>query len=400
MSLDLQGRCVVIGVTGGIAAYKMADTARLLVKQGAEVHVVMTENATKFITPLTFETLTNQRCVVDTFARDFQYDVAHISLAKAADLILIAPATANIIAKLTHGIADNMLTTMVLAAKCKKLIAPSMNTAMLENPITRDNLTALRPYGFEIIEPDAGLLACGDTGKGKLPPPEELLDHVLRHLAREKSLEGVRVTVTAGPTQEALDPVRFLTNHSSGKMGYAIAREAMLRGAEVTLISGSTALTPPPFVKTVRVISAGDMLEAVQTALPETDILIKAAAVADYRPATVASDKMKKKDGELTLPLARTSDILGWVAENRHPGLFVCGFSMETRDLLANSRKKLESKKLDMIAANDLRTEGAGFGTDTNAITLLTSDCVKELPLMSKADVSAALLDEIEARRA
>lgn len=400
MSLDLQGRCVVIGVTGGIAAYKMADTARLLVKQGAEVHVVMTENATKFITPLTFETLTNQRCVVDTFARDFQYDVAHISLAKAADLILIAPATANIIAKLTHGIADNMLTTMVLAAKCKKLIAPSMNTAMLENPITRDNLTALRPYGFEIIEPDAGLLACGDTGKGKLPAPEELTDHVLRHLAREKSLERVRVTVTAGPTQEALDPVRFLTNHSSGKMGYAIAREAMLRGAEVTLISGSTALTPPPFVKTVQVISAGDMLEAVQMALPETDILIKAAAVADYRPASVASEKMKKKDGELTLPLARTSDILGWVAENRHPGLFVCGFSMETRDLLANSRKKLESKKLDMIAANDLRTEGAGFGVDTNAITLLTSDCVKELPLMSKADVSAALLDEIEARRA
>lgn len=400
MSLDLQGRCVVIGVTGGIAAYKMADTTRLLVKQGAEVHVVMTENATKFITPLTFETLTNQRCVVDTFARDFQYDVAHISLAKAADLILIAPATANVIAKLAHGIADDMLTTVVLAAKCGKLIAPAMNTAMLENPVTRDNLETLRRYGFEIIEPAAGLLACGDVGKGKLPAPEELTDHVLRHLAREKSLEGVRVTVTAGPTQEALDPVRFLTNHSSGKMGYAIAREAMLRGAEVTLISGSTALTPPPFVKTVRVISAGDMLEAVQTALPETDILIKAAAVADYRPATVASDKMKKKDGELTLPLARTSDILGWVAENRHPGLFVCGFSMETRDLLANSRKKLESKKLDMIAANDLRTEGAGFGTDTNAITLLTSDCVKELPLMSKADVSAALLDEIEARRA
>lgn len=400
MSLDLQGRCVVIGVTGGIAAYKMADTARLLVKQGAEVHVVMTENAAKFITPLTFETLTNQRCVVDTFARDFQYDVAHISLAKAADLILIAPATANVIAKLAHGIADDMLTTVVLAAKCGKLIAPAMNTAMLENPVTRDNLETLRRYGFEIIEPAAGLLACGDVGKGKLPAPEELTDHVLRHLAREKSLEGVRVTVTAGPTQEALDPVRFLTNHSSGKMGYAIAREAMLRGAEVTLISGSTALTPPPFVKTVRVISAGDMLEAVQTALPETDILIKAAAVADYRPATVASDKMKKKDGELTLPLARTSDILGWVAENRHPGLFVCGFSMETRDLLANSRKKLESKKLDMIAANDLRTEGAGFGTDTNAITLLTSDCVKELPLMSKADVSAALLDEIEARRA
>ncbi len=400
MSRNLEGKCVVLGITGGIAAYKMADTARLLVKQGAEVHVVMTENAAKFITPLTFETLTNQRCVVDTFARDFQYDVAHVSLAKAADLILIAPATANVIAKLAHGIADDMLTTVVLAARCGKLIAPAMNTAMLENPVTQENLSALRRYGFEVIEPSAGLLACGDVGNGKLPPPEDLLDHVLRRLARNQTLAGARVTVTAGPTQEALDPVRFLTNHSSGKMGYAIAREAMLRGAEVTLISGPVSLTPPAFVKTVQVISAGDMLSAVQNALPETDILIKAAAVADYRPASVASDKMKKKDSELTLPLARTADILGWVAENRHPGLFVCGFSMETRDLLANSRKKLEGKKLDMIAANDLRTEGAGFGTDTNAVTLLTPDGAQELPLMSKADVSAALLDAIEARRA
>ena len=293
MSRDLEGKCVVLGITGGIAAYKMADTARLLVKQGAEVHVVMTENAAKFITPLTFETLTNQRCVVDTFARDFQYDVAHVSLAKAADLILIAPATANVIAKLAHGIADDMLTTVVLAARCGKLIAPAMNTAMLENPVTQENLSALRRYGFEVIEPSAGLLACGDVGNGKLPPPEDLLDHVLRRLARNQTLAGARVTVTAGPTQEALDPVRFLTNHSSGKMGYAIAREAMLRGAEVTLISGPVSLTPPAFVKTVRVISAGDMLSAVQNALPETDILIKAAAVADYRPASAASDKMK-----------------------------------------------------------------------------------------------------------
>lgn len=399
MSQDLQGKCVVLGVTGGIAAYKMADTARLLVKQGAEVHVVMTENAAKFITPLTFETLTNRRCVVDTFARDFQYDVAHVSLAKAADLILIAPATANVLAKLAHGIADDMLTTVVLAARCKKLAAPAMNTAMLENPVTQDNLQTLRRYGFEIIEPAAGLLACGDVGKGKLPSPEALLDHVLRHLARRKSLQGVRVAVTAGPTQEALDPVRFLTNHSSGKMGFAIAREAMLRGAEVTLIAGPTALTPPPFVEVKRVASAGEMLEAVQQVLPGTDILVKAAAVADYRPASVAADKMKKGDGELTLPLARTGDILGWVSEHRHPGLFVCGFSMETRDLLANSRKKLEAKKLDMIAANDLRTEGAGFGVDTNAITLLTPDGAEELPLMSKADAAAALLDAIEARR-
>lgn len=395
----LQGKCVVIGVTGGIAAYKMADAAHQLYKLGAEVHVVMTENAAKFIAPMTFETLTNQRCVVDTFARDFQYDVAHISLAKAADLILIAPATANVIAKLAHGIADDMLTTVVLAARCPKLAAPAMNTAMLENPVTQDNLAALKGYGFEIIEPAAGLLACGDEGKGKLPPPAELTDHVLRHLAREKTLRGVRVTVTAGPTQEAMDPVRFLTNHSSGKMGYAIAREAMLRGAEVTLISGPTGLTPPPFVRVEQVVSARDMFEAVQKALPETDILIKSAAVADYRPASVAQDKLKKGDGELSIALGRTDDILRWCSQNRHPGLFICGFSMETRDLLENSRKKLDGKKLDMIAANDLRTAGAGFGTDTNAVTILTPDGAQELPLMSKAEVAARLLNEIEGRR-
>ena len=397
--MDLQNKCVVIGVTGGIAAYKMADTAHLLCKLGAEVHVIMTENAAKFISPLTFETLTNRRCMVDTFARDFQYDVAHISLAKAADLILVAPATANVIAKLAHGIADDMLTTVVLAARCPKLAAPSMNTAMLENPVTQDNLDALSRYGFEIVKPASGLLACGDVGKGKLPAPEELVGHVLRRLAREKTLSGVRVTVTAGPTQEALDPVRFLTNHSSGKMGYAIAREAMLRGAEVTLITGPTALNPPPFVQVVPVLSAKDMFSAVKKALPKTDILIKSAAVADYRPANQAADKLKKDGGDLTLPLERTDDILGWVAQYRHPGLFVCGFSMETRDLLENSRRKLEKKRLDMIAANSLRTEGAGFGVDTNVITILTANGQQELPLMSKAEAAARLLDAIEARR-
>lgn len=397
--MDLQNKCVVVGVTGGIAAYKMADTAHLLCKLGAEVHVVMTENAAKFISPLTFETLTNQRCVVDAFARDFQYDVAHISLAKAADLILIAPATANVIAKLSHGIADDMLTTVVLAARCPKLVAPSMNTAMLENPVTQDNLAALVRYGFELVEPASGLLACGDVGKGKLPPPEELADHVLRRLAREKTLSGVRVTVTAGPTQEALDPVRYLTNHSSGKMGYAIAREAMLRGADVTLITGPTALEPPPFVQVAPVVTAKEMLEAVKRALPKTDILVKAAAVADYRPASQAADKLKKGGGDLSVALEPTDDILGWVARYRHPGLFVCGFSMETRDLLENSQRKLEKKRLDMIAANSLRTEGAGFGVDTNVITILTAGGRQELPLMSKAEAAARLLDAIEERR-
>ena len=396
---NLQGKCVLLGITGGIAAYKMANVASGLRKAGATVHVIMTENATKFITPLTFETLTNNRCVVDTFARDFQYDVKHISLAKAADLILIAPATANVIAKLANGLADDMLTTTVLAARCKKLVAPAMNTAMLENPITQDNLAKLKKYGFGIIEPAVGMLACKDVGSGKLPEPETLLDCIAMELAREKDMAGLHVTVTAGPTQEALDPVRYLTNHSTGRMGYAIAREDMLRGADVTLISGPTALKPVPGVKTVDVVSARDMFEAVQAALPETDILVKAAAVADYRPANVAVDKIKKRDDDMAIPLERTDDILGWVAEHRHPGLFVCGFSMETRDMLENSRKKLDRKHLDMIAANNLKVAGAGFGVDTNVVTILTADGIQELPLMGKDQVAAKLLDAVLERR-
>ena len=396
---NLQGKCVILGVTGGIAAYKMASVASGLRKAGAEVHVIMTENATKFITPLTFETLTNHRCVVDTFARDFQYDVAHISLAKAADLFLIAPATANVIAKLANGIADDMLTTTVLAARCKKLVAPAMNTAMLENPITQDNLQKLRHYGFGIIEPAVGMLACKDVGSGKLPEPETLLDCIAMELAREKDLAGLRLTVTAGPTQEALDPVRYLTNHSTGRMGYAIAREAKLRGAQVTLISGPTALKPVPGVKTLPVVSAKEMFEAVKQTLPQTDILIKAAAVADYRPASIAEDKLKKSDGAMSIPLERTDDILGWVAQNRHPGLFVCGFSMETRDMVANSPLKLQKKHLDMIVANNLKVAGAGFGVDTNVVTILTPDGIQELPLMGKDQVAGRLLDEILRRR-
>lgn len=396
---NLNGKCVVLGVTGGIAAYKMANVASALRKAGADVHVIMTENATKIITPLTFETLTNNRCVVDTFARDFKYDVTHISLAKAADLFVIAPATANVIAKMAHGIADDMLTTTVLAAKCPKLVAPAMNTGMLENPITQDNIRTLEKYGFGIIQPDSGVLACKDVGSGRLPEPEEILNYISRAIAREKDMAGLRVTVTAGPTQEALDPVRYLTNHSTGRMGYAIAREAMLRGADVTLISGPVSIKKVPFVKTCSVTTAADMLEAVQNELPETDILIKAAAVADYRPATVAEDKMKKKDGDLSIPMERTDDILGWVAQNRHKGLFVCGFSMETQNMLENSANKLKKKNLDMIVANNLKVAGAGFGVDTNVVTIITPDGAQELPLMGKDEVAGRLLDEIKQHR-
>ena len=396
---NLHGKCVLLGITGGIAAYKMANVASALRKMGADTHVIMTENATQFITPLTFETLTNNRCVVDTFARDFKYDVAHISLAKAANVILIAPATANVIAKLAHGLADDMLTTTVLAARCPKLIAPAMNTAMLENPATQENLATLRRYGFTIIDPAVGLLACQDVGSGKLPEPETLVEAISMTVAREKDLQGVHVTVTAGPTQEALDPVRFLTNHSTGKMGYSIAREAALRGAEVTLISGPVSLKAPVGVHLVPTVSAQDMFEAVQTALPETDILIMSAAVADYRPASVAEDKIKKKEGDMSIPLERTPEILTWVSQNRHPGLCVCGFSMETRDMLENSRKKLQKKHLDMIVANNLKTEGAGFGVDTNVVTILTSEQTQELPLMGKDQVARVLLDEIRKKR-
>ncbi len=395
----LNGRCVVLGVTGGIAAYKMASVASALHKAGADVRVVMTRNATEFITPLTFETLTNHRCVTDTFARDFQYDVAHISLAKAADLLLIAPATANVIAKLAHGIADDMLTTVSLAARCKKMIAPAMNTAMLDATVTQENLQTLARYGYEIIEPDNGFLACGDTGRGKLPEPEVLLDHVARALARVKTLSGVRVTVTAGPTQEALDPVRYLTNHSSGRMGYAVAREAMLRGADVTLISGPSALEPPPFVRLVRIKDAQEMFEAVRAALPQTDVLVKAAAVADFRPAVCATEKLKKGALTAALPLERTEDILQYVAAHRHDGLFVCGFSMETQDMLENSRAKLERKHLDMIVANNLKEPGAGFGVETNVVTIITPDGAEALPLLGKDAVAQRLWDAIEQRR-
>ncbi len=397
---NMKGKCVLLGITGGIAAYKMANVASALRKNQAQVHVIMTQNATKFITPLTFETLTNQRCVVDTFDRNFQYDVEHISLAKQADVMLIAPATANVIAKLANGLADDMLTTVALATRCKKLIAPSMNTAMLENPVTQDNLGKLMHYGYEVIPPASGVLACQDTGSGKLPEPEVLLDYIDRQLARQKTLEGVHVTVTAGPTQEPMDPVRFLTNHSTGKMGYAVAREAMLRGAEVTLISGPVMLAPVPFVHMEHVTTAQEMLQAVQRTLPTTDILVKTAAVADYRPVKVAQEKIKKGEETVTsIDVESTEDILNWVAQNRHPGLFVCGFSMETQDMLENSMAKLQRKGLDMIVANSLKQPGAGFGTDTNVVTVITSDSVKPLPMMPKATVAQHLMDMIEIRR-
>ena len=396
---NLSGKTVLLGITGGIAAYKMANVASALRKTGAEVHCILTQNATQFITPLTFETLSNNRCIVDTFDRNFQYDVAHVSLAKKADVILIAPATANVIAKLAHGLADDMLTTTVLAARCPKLIAPAMNTAMLENPATQENLATLRRYGFTVIEPATGMLACKDVGSGKLPEPEVLCEEIYRVIAREKDLQGLHITVTAGPTQESLDPVRFLTNHSSGKMGYAIAREAMLRGADVTLISGPVALKAPLGVKLVNITTAQEMLEGVQAALPQTDVLVMAAAVADYRPAVVADQKMKKGEGDMSIPLERTGDVLGWVAQNRHPGLFVCGFSMETEHMLENSQKKLTKKKLDMIVANNLKTQGAGFGVETNVVTLITQDWVEELPLLGKDEVAGKLLTAIAAQR-
>ena len=396
---NLSGKTVLLGITGGIAAYKMANVASALRKTGAEVHCILTQNATQFITPLTFETLSNNRCIVDTFDRNFQYDVAHISLAKKADVILIAPATANVIAKLAHGLADDMLTTTVLASRCPKLIAPAMNTAMLENPATQENLATLRRYGFTVIEPATGMLACKDVGSGKLPEPEVLCEEIYRIIAREKDLQGLHITVTAGPTQESLDPVRFLTNHSSGKMGYAIAREAMLRGADVTLISGPVALKAPLGVKLVNITTAQEMLEGVQVALPQTDVLVMAAAVADYRPAVVADQKMKKGEGDMSIPLERTGDVLGWVAQNRHPGLFVCGFSMETEHMLENSQKKRTKKKLDMIVANNLKTQGAGFGVETNVVTLITQDWVEELPLLGKDEVAGKLLTAIAAQR-
>ena len=391
----LKGKTIVLGVTGGIACFKAAALASLLVKQHANVQVIMTENATKFVTPLTFEQLTGQKALTDTFDRNFQHSVEHIAVADRADLVLIAPATANIIAKLAHGIADDMLTTTVLACDCPKAIAPAMNTRMYENPVTQDNLAALRRYGWEVAEPASGLLACGAEGKGRLPEPEQLLELCLHAVAREKDLRGKRVLVTAGPTRESLDPVRYLTNRSSGRMGYAIAKAAARRGAEVTLVSGPTALPRPGYMEIVDVESAREMYEAVTSRAPDMDIIIKAAAVADYRPADVAEDKIKKKDGDLSIPLERTLDILAALGQNKREGQFLCGFSMETRDLIENSRKKLTKKNLDMVAANNVKVEGAGFGVETNVLTLITAEGEKELPLMSKDAAADALLDAI-----
>ena len=394
ISMNLKGKTIVLGITGGIAAYKMPNVAHALVKLGADVHVLMTQNATEFITPLVFETLTNRRCIVDTFDRNFQYDVAHVSLANAADLMLIAPATANVIAKMAHGQADDMLTTVTLAAHCPKLVAPAMNTHMLENPITQDNIKTLEHYGFTVIPSGSGLLACGDVGSGRLPEESVLVDYVLRELACEKNLTGKKVVVSAGATQEPMDPVRYLTNHSTGKMGYAVARACMLRGAEVVLLS-STSCTQPdvPFVKKVPFTTAKDLFEAVKANAMDADALVMAAAVADYRPAEVASDKVKKHDGEMNIALERTDDILAWVGAHKPETLFVCGFSMETRDLVENSTAKLNKKNMDMIVANNLKVPGAGFGVDTNVVTIIHTRGGRAVAAAKQDDVAMAIVD-------
>lgn len=389
----LKGKTVLLGVTGGIAAYKAAYLASALIKLHACVEVVMTKNATEFITPLTFEELTGNRTIVDTFDRNFPYQVAHISLAEKTDLVVIAPATANVCAKLAHGLADDMLTTTVLACKCPKIICPAMNTNMYENPVTQDNLKTLAHYGWHIVEPDSGRLACGAVGKGKLPDPEIIVKHILRKIALPHDLSGKKVLVTAGPTQEAIDPVRYLTNHSTGKMGYAIAYMAMLRGADVTLITGPTSITAPPFVTVVPVRSAQDMFDAVKAALPSSDYVFKAAAVADYTPAEYADEKLKKKDSDLSIALQRTHDILQYIGKNRSNNQVICGFSMETENMIENSRKKLIKKGIDMICANNLKTPGAGFGVDTNVITIISHDDVIELPLQSKESAASAIID-------
>lgn len=395
----LKGKTVLLGVTGGIAAYKAAALASALVKLNACVEVVMTQNATQFIAPLTFEQLTGNRTMVDTFDRNFVHQVEHISLAQRTDLVMIAPATANVCAKLAHGLADDMLTTTVLACKCPKLIAPAMNTNMYENPVTQDNLELLRKYGWQVINPASGRLACGAVGAGKLPEPEDLLQHILREIAMPHDLAGKTVLVTAGATQEALDPVRYLTNHSTGKMGCAIAEAAMLRGAEVILVCGAVSAKLPPFVKAVKALSAREMFEAVAQYAPEADYIFKAAAVADYTPADYSDDKMKKKDGDLSIPLKRTADILAWLGANRREDQVICGFSMETRDMLENSRAKLVKKNVDMICANNLKQEGAGFGVDTNVITVITKDDAEELPLQSKQSVAHVILSKAVALR-
>ncbi len=391
----LKGKTVLLGVTGSIAAYKIAYLASALKKLHAQVHVLMTKNATNFINPITFETLTGNKCLVDTFDRNFQFSVEHVSIAKQADVVMIAPASANVIGKLAHGIADDMLTTTIMACKCKKIVSPAMNTNMYENPIVQDNLAILQHYGYEVIEPASGYLACGDTGAGKMPEPEMLLDYILREIAKEKDLLGRKVLVTAGPTQESIDPVRYITNHSSGKMGYALAKAAMLRGADVTLVSGPCAIEPPPFVKLVPVVTAKEMFDAVTSVSFEQDIIIKAAAVADYRPANVYEDKVKKQEEQMSIELEKTDDILGYLGEHRLPGQFLCGFSIETQNMIGNSRAKLGKKHLDMVAANNLKVAGAGFQGDTNVLTLITQDEDVSLQLMSKEDAANVILDKI-----
>lgn len=391
----LKGKTVLLGVTGSIAAYKIASLASALKKLHADVHVIMTQNATNFINPITFESLTGNKCLVDTFDRNFEFQVEHVSLAKKADVVMLAPASANVIGKIAHGIADDMLTTIIMACKCRVMISPAMNTNMYENPILQNNLNMLKGYGYEVIEPASGYLACGDTGTGKMPEPETLLSYILREVACEKDMKGKKVLITAGPTQESIDPVRYITNHSSGKMGYALAKMAMLRGAEVTLVTGPTAIEPPMFVDVVNVVTAKDMYDAVTAACDEQDIIIKAAAVADYRPSVVSDEKVKKKDDQMSIELERTDDILKCLGEHKRPGQFLCGFSMETQNMIENSRAKLEKKHLDMIAANNLKTEGAGFQGDTNVITLITPDKEIALELMSKEAAANRILDEI-----
>ena len=393
--MTLEGKTVLLGVTGSIAAYKIAYLASTLKKRRADVHVLMTKNATNFINPITFETLTGNKCLVDTFDRNFQFQVEHVSIAKKADVVMIAPASANVIGKLAHGIADDMLTTTIMACKCKKFISPAMNTNMFENPVVQDNLKILEHYGYEVITPASGYLACGDTGAGKMPEPETLLAYIEREAACEKDLKGKKILVTAGPTQESIDPVRYITNHSSGKMGYAIAKAAMLRGADVTLVSGRTAIEPPMFVKVVPVVTAKDMYEAVTSVSDEQDIIIKAAAVADYRPAKVSDEKVKKSDEQMSIELERTDDILKFLGEHKRDGQFLCGFSMETQNVVGNSRAKLTKKNLDMVAANNVKVEGAGFQGDTNVLTLITQDEEVSLPLMSKEDAALKILDKI-----
>ena len=393
----LKGKTVLLAVTGSIAAYKIAGLASTLKKLHADITVLMTKNATNFINPITFESLTGNKCLVDTFDRNFEFQVEHVALAKRADVVLVAPASANVIGKIACGIADDMLTTTVMACKCPKIIAPAMNTQMFENPIVQDNIKRLKQFGMTVIEPECGYLACGDTGAGKLPSEEVLLEYILREIGREKDMAGKKVLVTAGPTREAIDPVRFITNHSTGKMGYAIARECMLRGAQVTLVTGPVNLASPLFMEVVPVTTAEEMFEAVTSRSTEQDIIIKTAAVADYRPSEVHSEKVKKQEGELSIPLTRTRDILGYLGEHKKEGQFLCGFSMETENMLENSREKLEKKKLDMIVANNLKEEGAGFGTDTNIVTIITKEHVHKLPCLSKADVARELLNRIVA---